>query len=289
MESFRETTLLIFSVPVILAAILLEIAVTHFKGIRAYTWRETLTNVYMASLNGSMDLILRAVFVAPALMFCFQHRVMSWESGWWYWLALFFLEDIAYYTLHYVDHHCRLFWAVHVTHHSSEEFNLSTGFRSSVFQPLYRTIYFAPIALLVFEPLDILFMYAATQIYGSLIHTERIGKLGWLEYVLVTPSHHRVHHGSNPRYLDKNMGMCLIFWDKLFGTFEPEAAEDPPRYGLTRPIPDRGPVNIVFHEWKDIIRDIRSSPLPWRQKLGYLFRGPGWKPSADLNAKVFLP
>ena len=281
MESFRETTLLIFSVPVILAAILLEIAVTHFKGIRAYTWRETLTNVYMASLNGSMDLILRAGLVAPALMFCFQHRVMSWESGWWYWLALFFLEDIAYYTLHYVDHHCRLFWAVHVTHHSSEEFNLSTGFRSSVFQPLYRTIYFAPIALLGFEPLDILFMYAATQIYGSLIHTERIGKLGWLEYVLVTPSHHRVHHGSNPRYLDKNMGMCLIFWDKLFGTFEPEAAEDPPRYGLTRPIPDRGPVNIVFHEWKDIIRDIRCSPLPWWQKLGYLFRGPGWKPSVD--------
>ena len=289
MESFRETTLLIFSVPVILAAILLEIAVTHFKGIRAYTWRETLTNVYMASLNGSMDLVLRAVLVAPALMFCFQHRVVSWESGWLYWLALFLVEDIAYYTLHYVDHHCRLFWAVHVTHHSSEEFNLSTGFRSSVFQPLYRTIYFAPIALLGFEPLDILFMYAATQIYGSLIHTERIGKLGWLEYVLVTPSHHRVHHGSNPRYLDKNMGMCLIFWDKLFGTFEPEAAEDPPRYGLTRPIPDRGPINIVFHEWKDIIRDIRSSPLPWRQKLGYLFRGPGWKPSADLNAKVFLP
>ena len=286
MESFRETTLLIFSVPVILAAILLEIAVTHFKGIRAYTWRETLTNVYMASLNGSMDLVLRAVLVAPALMFFFQHRVVSWASGWLYWLALFLVEDIAYYTLHYVDHHCRLFWAVHVTHHSSEEFNLSTGFRSSVFQPLYRTIYFAPIALLGFEPLDILFMYAATQIYGSMIHTERIGKLGWLEYVLVTPSHHRVHHGSNPRYLDKNMGMCLIFWDKLFGTFEPEAAEDPPRYGLTRPIPDRGPVNIVFHEWKDIIRDIRSSPLPWRQKLGYLFRGPGWKPSADLNAKV---
>jgi sterol desaturase/sphingolipid hydroxylase (fatty acid hydroxylase superfamily) len=285
MESFRETTLLILSVPVILAAILLEIAVTHFKGIRAYTWRETLTNVYMASLNGGMDLVLRAVMVVPALMFCFQHRVMSWESGWLYWLALFLLEDIAYYTLHYVDHHCRLFWAVHVTHHSSEEFNLSTGFRSSVFQPLYRTIYFAPIALLGFEPLDILFMYAATQIYGSLIHTERIGKLGWLEHVLVTPSHHRVHHGSNPRYLDKNMGMCLIFWDKLFGTFEPEAAEDPPRYGLTRPIPDRGPVNIVFHEWKDIIRDIRRSPLPWRHKLGYLFRGPGWKPSVDQGRK----
>jgi sterol desaturase/sphingolipid hydroxylase (fatty acid hydroxylase superfamily) len=286
MESFRETTLLIFSVPAILAAILLEIAVTHFRGLRAYTWRETLTNFYMASLNGSMDLVLRAVLVAPALMFCFQHRLMSWEGGWVYWLALFIVEDIAYYTLHYVDHHCRLFWAVHVTHHSSEEFNLSTGFRSSVFQPLYRTVYFAPIALLGFEPLDILLMYAATQIYGSMIHTETIGKLGWLEYVLVTPSHHRVHHGSNSRYIDKNMGMCLIIWDKLFGTFEPEAAEDPPRYGLTRPIPDRGPINIVFHEWKDIIKDIRSSPLPWWQRLGYLFRGPGWKPPVDQGLEV---
>jgi sterol desaturase/sphingolipid hydroxylase (fatty acid hydroxylase superfamily) len=281
MESFRETTLLIFSVPVILVAILLEIVITHFQGIRAYTWRETLTNLYMASLNGGMELVLRAVLVVPALRFCFQHRVVNWEGGWLYWLVLFLVEDIAYYTLHYVDHHCRLFWAVHVTHHSSEEYNLSTGFRSSVFQPLYRTIYFAPIALLGFEPLDILFVYAATQIYGSLIHTERIGKLGWLEYVLVTPSHHRVHHGSNPRYLDKNMGMCLIIWDKFFGTFEPEASEDPPRYGLTRPILDRGPVNIIFHEWKDILCDIRSSPLPWWQKLGYLFRGPGWKPSAE--------
>jgi sterol desaturase/sphingolipid hydroxylase (fatty acid hydroxylase superfamily) len=278
METFREQSLLLFSVPLILAAILLEIAVTHFRGIRAYSWRETLTNFYMAALNGSLDLLLRAILVIPALFYCFQHRVIDWEKGWIYWLALFVIEDLAYYTLHFVDHHCRLFWAVHVTHHSSEEFNLTTGFRSSVFQPLYRTAYFAPIAFLGFAPLDILLMYAATQIYGSLIHTERIGKLGWLEYILVTPSHHRVHHASNARYLDKNMGMCLILWDKLFGTFAPEVPEDPPRYGLTKAIPDRGPINIVFHEWRDMLRDFRTSPLPWPRRLGYLLRGPGWKP-----------
>lgn len=278
MELFREQLLLAFSVPVIVIAILIEVAVTHFHGVRAYTWKETLTNFYLAALNGSLDLLLRAVLVLPLLVWAWHHRVHEWQSqGWLYWLLLFLLQDLAYYVLHYVDHHCRLFWAVHVTHHSSEEFNLTTGFRSSVFQPVYRTAYFLPLAWLGFEPLDILFMYAATQIYGSLIHTERIRSLGWLEHVLVTPSHHRVHHASNGRYLDKNMGMCLIFWDRLFGTFQKELDEEPVRYGLTKKIPDRGPVNIVFHEWKDMWADFRQSRLPLRKRLGYLFRGPGWK------------
>lgn len=278
MENFREQSLLLFSVPLILAAILLELVLTHFRGIRAYSWRETLTNFYMAALNGSLDLLLRAAVVMPVLLWAWQHRVMELEKSWLYWLALFLIEDLAYYVLHYVDHHCRLFWAVHVTHHSSEEFNLTTGFRSSVFQPLYRTAYFAPIAFMGFAPLDILLMYAATQIYGSLIHTQRVGKLGWLEHILVTPSHHRVHHASNPRYLDKNMGMCLILWDKLFGTFAVEAEDEPPRYGLTKKIEDRGPVNIVLHEWRDLWRDVRQSPLPWPRRLGYFFHGPGWRP-----------
>ncbi|MEN3942069.1 sterol desaturase family protein [Prosthecobacter sp. SYSU 5D2] len=277
MELFREQLLLLITVPVILGAILLEIIVTHFHGIRAYTRRETLTNFYMAALNGSLDLLLRAVLVLPLLLWFWNRRVMDLEQGWLYWAALFLLQDLAYYVLHFVDHHCRLFWAVHVTHHSSEEFNLTTGFRSSVFQPVYRTLYFLPIAWLGFEPLDILFMYAATQIYGSLIHTERIRSMGWLEHVLVTPSHHRVHHASNGRYLDKNMGMCLILWDKLFGTFQAELPEEPVRYGLTKRIEDRGPVNIVLHEWRDMWADVRRSSLPWRKRLGYVLRGPGWK------------
>ncbi len=281
MEAFREQSLMLFSVPLILAAILIEIIVTHFRHLRAYSWRESLTNFYLAGLNGSLDLLLRAIVVLPVLALFWQHRFYTWEKGWLYWWLLFVLQDFAYYVLHFVDHHCRLFWAVHVTHHSSPEFNLTTGFRSSVFQPVYRTAYFAPIALLGFEPLDVLLMYAATQIYGSFIHTERIGRLGWLEYIFVTPSHHRVHHASNARYLDKNMGMCLILWDKLFGTFAAEDPADPPRYGLTKDLPDRGPVNIVFHEWRDMLRDLRQSSLPWPRRLGHLFRGPGWKPDAN--------
>jgi len=277
MEAFRESALLLWSAPIIVALILAEVLWTHFHEVRAYTLKETLTNCYMAALNGTFDVLMRGV-VLVAMTFFFQHKLFDLERGWWYWIALFVLEDFAYYTLHYVDHHCRLFWAVHVTHHSSPEFNLSTGFRSSVFQPLYRVVYFAPIAWLGFQPLDVLFMYAATQIYGSLIHTERIRTLGLLEHILVTPSHHRVHHASNARYLDKNMGMCLIVWDKLFGTFLAEDPADPPRYGITKTIADRGPLNIVLHEWRDLIRDVRTQARTWGERLSFVLRGPGWRP-----------
>ena len=277
MEAFREATLLIWTTPLIVICILAELVWTHSHGVRAYSWRETLTNVYMALLNGSLDLLMRGV-VLVAMTWAYSHALFHFERGWLYWTALFVLEDFTYYVLHYVDHHCRFFWAVHVTHHSSTEFNLTTGFRSSVFQPLYRVAYFAPLAWLGFQPLDVLFMYAATQIYGSLIHTETVRKMGFLEHILVTPSHHRVHHASNGPYLDKNMGMCLILWDKLFGTFAAEDPAEPVRYGLTRLIEDRGPVNIVFHEWRSIAHDVKTQAKSWRERLGYILHGPGWKP-----------
>lgn len=184
-----------------------------------------------------------------------------------------------YYWLHRVDHYCRLFWATHVTHHSSPKFNLTVGFRSSVLEPLYRFLYFIPIALLGFQPIDIAFVYAATQTWGILVHTEKIGKLGFLEYWLVTPSHHRVHHGSNALYLDKNMGMFLIIWDKLFGTFQPEipaAQYQPIRYGLTKPLTKEDPLHILVHEWKSIGNDLGKKGLSFRQRWQYLFGPPGW-------------
>jgi len=277
MEVFGETALLIWSTPVIVALIIAEVLWTHFHQVKAYTLKETLTNCYLAALNGSFDILMRGV-VLVVMTFFYKHKLFDLGHGWSYWLLLFMAEDFAFYTLHCVDHFCRFFWAVHVTHHSSPEFNLSTGFRSSVFQPLYRVAYFAPLAWVGFQPMDVLFMYAATQIYGSLIHTERIKKMGWLEYILVTPSHHRVHHASNPRYLDKNMGMCLIIWDKIFGTFQPEDESDPPRYGITKTLNDRGPVNIVFHEWKDLFSDVKNVAKNWRERLGFIIHGPGWKP-----------
>jgi sterol desaturase/sphingolipid hydroxylase (fatty acid hydroxylase superfamily) len=162
-----------------------------------------------------------------------------------------------------------------VTHHSSDHFNFTVGFRSSVFQPLYRFVYFIPLALAGFKPLDIVFIYSATQIWGIFVHTELIDKMGWFEYFMVTPSHHRVHHASNTKYLDRNMGMFLIIWDKLFGTFEPETKDEPIQYGLTTKVESNNPLSMIFHEWKNIARDLRR-PVSWKDKFLYLFGPPGW-------------
>jgi len=157
--------------------------------------------------------------------------------------------------------------------------NFTVGFRSSVFQPLYRFLYFIPLAFLGFRPLDIVFMYSATQIWGIFVHTELIDKMGWLEYILVTPSHHRVHHASNPKYLDKNMGMFLIIWDQLFGTFQPELSAEEyqtRKYGLTKPMEKTGPVDLVFHEWAAIGKDLTQRDIGWKEKWQYIFGPPGW-------------
>ena len=158
-------------------------------------------------------------------------------------------------------------------------FNLTTGFRSPVFQPLYRYVFFIPMAVAGFHPLHIMFAYTVNQVWGTLVHTKKINILGFLEYFMVTPSHHRVHHASNIRYLDKNMGMVLIIWDKIFGTFEPEDdSYELTKYGLTYPIEDKGPVNIIFHEWKAIYRDASQPNISLSDRLKYIFFNPAWKP-----------
>lgn len=285
MDFAHEKLLLLITAPVLVFFILAEVFITNWQAVRGhgprrYSLRETLTNVWLALLNGSFDVLLRGLVLLVLVWGC-EHRVLTLERGVFYWVALLVAQDFAYWTLHFVDHRCRFFWAIHVTHHSSEEFNFTTGFRSSVFQPFYRTLYFLPLAFLGFQPLDILFMYAATQMYGVLVHTEWNVRLGWLEHILVTPSHHRVHHASNGRYLDKNMGMIFIVWDKLFGTFAAEDPSDPPRYGITKPIPNRGPFGIVLHEWRDMFRDVREKGRTFGQKLGYIFRPPGWSPRVE--------
>jgi sterol desaturase/sphingolipid hydroxylase (fatty acid hydroxylase superfamily) len=218
-------------------------------------------------------------------MWSYNHHFFKIENAFLYWFVLFIAEDLAFYFEHRIDHYCRLFWAVHITHHSSEEFNLTTGFRSSVFQPVYRFIYFIPIALMGFHPLDIVFMYSLTQTYGILVHTQYINKMPrWFEAIFVSPSHHRVHHASNTIYLDKNMGMCLIIWDKIFGTFQEEIKEEPVKYGLTKPVENlHHPINIIFHEWKGIGKDLQKK-TSFINKLKYIFMPPGW--SHDGSSKT---
>lgn len=275
MEIFRESLLLKITTPIYIVVIGAELIWSYIHEKKYYSAKGTLANVYLSSLNFGLDILVR-VLCLLVLGFFYQYRFFAVDKSlhpWLYWVTLLVAQDFMFYWLHRVDHYCRLFWAVHVTHHSSEEFNLTVGFRSSVFQPLYRFIYFIPLSLAGFEPLDTLFMYAATQIYGILIHTKTVGRLGPLEWFLSTPSHHRVHHASNVKYLDKNMGMVFIIWDRLFGTFQGE--EEEVRYGLTTNIGTYHPVKMVFHEWVAMARDLKRSPV-MKHKLMYVFGPPGW-------------
>lgn len=278
MEAIREQWLILISTPVYLSIILLELLLSHLQHRKTYTAKDTAANIYLMLLNAALDLGFRVVYLA-ILNFFYVHAWISIQSVLLYWIILVLFEDLMYYWLHRFDHEIRLFWAVHVTHHSSRKMNFTVGFRSSVFQPLYRFIYFIPIAVCGFRPIDIVFIYSATQIWGIFVHTEYIRKMGWLEYFLVTPSHHRVHHGSNPKYLDKNMGMFLIIWDKLFGTFQPElpaAIYQPIQYGLTKNLENPNPLSIIFHEWKQIWLDITQKGISLKTRFQYLFGPPGW-------------
>ena len=290
MEQFTEQTLVKFSTIAYAILISIEMTLSFIQKKKYYTLADTFTNVYLTSLNMGLDILVRGGTLF-ALNYFYQFSPFTYDNLLIYWILLFVAEDFLYFVLHYVDHHSRFFWAVHVTHHSSNTLNFTVGFRSSVFQPLYRFVYFIPLALMGFKAIDIMFIYSATQIWGIIVHTRFVGRLGFLEKFMVTPSHHRVHHGANTRYLDKNIGMALIIWDKIFGTFQTEEEHDPVKYGLTKEIDSRGPINIVFHEWKAIWKDVKKTPS-WRNKLMYIFGPPGWshdgcsKTSAEMRKEL---
>jgi sterol desaturase/sphingolipid hydroxylase (fatty acid hydroxylase superfamily) len=278
MQAFYEQLLILVSTPFYVVIICLEVLLSNYHHRKLYSWRDTAVNVYLMLLNTTIDVLFRGFYIA-LLAYCYHHRYLEWHHAVMYWALLLLAEDFLYYWLHRFDHEIRLFWAVHVTHHSSDHLNFTVGFRSSVFQPLYRFIYFIPLAILGFKPLDIVFIYSLTQIWGIFVHTELIRKMGFLEYFMVTPSHHRVHHASNPKYLDRNLGMFLIIWDKMFGTFQPELEEkqyQSLKYGLTKPLEKVTPTHIVFHEWKQIAMDMKRTDIGWKEKIYYLFGPPGW-------------
>ncbi len=271
----RETLLILISTPLYVAVILLEMLLSHFHGLGYYSKKETLHNLLLMLANGVLDLLTRGLTLG-FLLYLYQYRFFSPPAGWLYWLYLALAVDFMYYWLHRLDHSCRLFWAVHVTHHSSEEFNFTTGFRSSVFQPLYRFIFYIPLPLLGFDVLDIVFMHSFLQIFGILVHTQLFSSIPVLEWVMVMPTHHRVHHASNVRYLDRNLAQVFIIWDRLFGTFQAERTDDPPVFGLTKPAPKDTAYQVIFHEWEQLRQDMRQAP-DWHTRWRYLWQAPGWR------------
>lgn len=278
MMSFATQELLVLvTTPIYLVLILAEVLLGNLGHRNWYSLKDSFQNFYLMLLNSGIDLLIRTGYFL-VLSSCWQFRIFEISNPWFYWIALLTGIDFMFYWLHRLEHSVRLFWAVHITHHSSDYFNFTIGFRSSVFQPLYRFLFFIPLAFIGFKAIDIIVLFSAAQIWGILVHTNLVNRLGILENFLVTPSHHRVHHASNPLYLDKNMGMFLIVWDKMFGTFQPElnpGEYQPIQFGLTTKKDLGIPFSVVFHEWKDILSDLGKA-YPWTLKLKYLFGPPGW-------------
>jgi sterol desaturase/sphingolipid hydroxylase (fatty acid hydroxylase superfamily) len=254
---------------------LAEMWLSYRENRKYYEKRDTLTNIYLTSLAFILNLAVNgSIFFI--LSFTYQYKLFVIHNAIIYWFVLIVTQDFLYWVLHYVGHYSRMFWAVHVTHHSSEHFNLTTGFRSTVFEPLYRVFFYLPLALMGFDPINILYAYLVTQLYGNLVHTQyNVPLPKWYGWIFVTPSHHRVHHASNIPYLDKNMGMLLIIWDRIFNTFHEENLPEPIKYGLTHQPEDMGPVNVLFHEWKALLHDARKAP-GFGNKIKYFFNPPGW-------------
>jgi alkylglycerol monooxygenase len=191
------------------------------------------------------------------------------------WAAVFVLVDLAYYWSHRMSHHVNVLWAGHVVHHSSEEYNLAVALRQSTLHGLMTWIFYVPLALVGVPWRMYVGAYALNLVYQFWIHTRAVGRLGrWMEAVMNTPSHHRVHHGRNPRYLDRNHAGVFIVWDRMFGTFEPEAEE--PVYGITTPLRSWNPLWANVHVFVDIARDARRAGS-WRDRWMYVFGPPGWR------------
>ncbi len=203
--------------------------------------------------------------------------LFTMERNWLYWLGLFLLTDLTYYWAHRMSHEINLFWGGHVVHHQSEEYNLSVALRQSSFQVVWTFAFSLPIAVLGFTTTDFLLISAFNTLYQFWIHTETIKKMGWFEYVFNTPSHHRVHHGRNPQYIDKNHAGSLIIWDKMFGTFQPEV--EPPTYGITKPVNSWNAVWVNFSHYATMAHEMRMIPS-WADKIRYLFNKPGWFPAS---------
>lgn len=246
----------VIAVPLFAGLIALEAWWSRRNGSDEYADnRDTWGNIFLGLISVVWN-ILFGLITINIYLFCYELAPYKFPSdAWWSWAALFFVDDLAYYVFHRVSHESRLFWNFHVVHHSSQHYNLSVAVRQSWFSGTLHWIFYAPVMLLGFAPWMFAVMHGFNLIYQFWIHTKLVKRLGWLEYIFNTPSHHRVHHGVDNEYLDKNYAGVLIIWDRLFGSFTPETAE--PRYGIIKPLNSYNPLWINLHGWAEMLAEMR--------------------------------
>ncbi len=264
-----------FITPIILALVIFEVLYCSFAKKNYYNFQDTIANLATAIGNQCVNLVV-AVVVFKLYGWIYEHyRFFTIDFNWLWAIVLIIAIDFLFYWFHRLGHEINVLWAAHMPHHSSEEMNLAVGLRASVTQRIFSFFFYWPLPLLGFSPEMIYAMTAFHLLGGFWHHTRVIPKLGWFEKWFNTPSHHRVHHGVQTKYLDKNYGELLIIWDKMFGTFQEE--EEEVLYGVTSPVSSWNPLDIYFQTWKALIKDAKDAPY-FIDKIKIWFMPLGWRP-----------
>jgi sterol desaturase/sphingolipid hydroxylase (fatty acid hydroxylase superfamily) len=275
--------LLQYALPVVVLIALAEGVFLIFLRKKRYDWKASLVSLTDAlTREYVIKGYLRFSIAAPAMYWAITHNIGAVPLNPWLAFVILFLgQEFAYYWFHRCSHRIRWLWATHAVHHSPNELNFSAAYRIGITGALSGTqLFFVPLLWLGYPPQAVFGTLALNLLYQFWLHSDWIPKLGWLEYVLNTPSHHRVHHAANLDYLDANYGGVLIIFDRLFGTLTVERADLPCRYGLVKPLTSNNPLVVDFHEWAALARDLWQARSP-REWLGYMFGPPGWRPNGE--------
>ena len=242
---------------------------------RRLGWKQTVANVTVEIGNHILDNTVIGTIFIIGFFTTEPFALADVPVTWWSWVLALIAVDFTYYWMHRIEHERRILWAVHSVHHSSQEYNLTTALRLSWLESLYEWIFFVPLLLIGFDLIQILSSLLVVILYQTWIHTEKIGRLGWLDGIFNTPSVHRIHHAANKAYIDKNYGGVLILWDRLFGTYQIETEKAV--YGLTKQLDSSNPLTINFQEFGMMLKEIIQAKSP-SHKSQYAFGRTGWKP-----------
>lgn len=266
------------AIPIILVLIALEAAFSSYKKLQYYKLHDTAGTVGLLAGNILVSLLTQGIILS-LYFYLYQFRLYSLNQLvplWILWLLTIVAIDFVFYWYHRSSHRSRVLWAIHMNHHSSTEMNFSVAFRQAWFGPLSKVPFFMVLPLIGFDPTVTALCGICSTLWGVVGHTQWVDKLGWLDTLFNTPSTHRVHHGTNSAYIDKNYGNLLIIWDRLFGTYAKE--KEPVKFGLINNLNTNNPIKITFHTWYAIASDVRLAQS-LNDKLGFIFGPPNWQPT----------
>ena len=244
--------------PIVLAMIFVEILISNWQQKNYYKTQDTLCTIGLLAGNIIVAFSIKGLILALHF-YLYQYKIFELSGMlplWLFWILTFVVIDLVFYIYHRMSHRIRFLWAIHLSHHSSEEMNFAVSFRQAWFGPISKIPFFMVLPLLGFDPTIIAAAGVMSTLWGIVGHTQIVGRLGFVEWIFNTPSHHRVHHGSNKQYIDKNYGNLLIIWDRMFGTFEPE--KEKVKFGLVNNVNTFNPTKITFMAWSSMIEDINN-------------------------------